>query len=391
MTGRERIEAVLAGNIPDRIPFTPLIGRYYVMSLPGMGIPLETIAPYPPSEAEAVPDAVKRDLCLHEIETIKYVGADVLYRHVIPYRIEYSGGVEPFYEGKRDYITPVPLVRTGFTASRGTIVEETRESKGTEYISKHMLETEDDLRVFLEVADAARVEPDYGVYTAFDEYIGDAGIATVTGPVSPIQELLQFKMGVEKTVFTLLDSETLAEELFGRIHELNKQIYAVLAESPAELVITYEDTSTTIMGPDWYEKYCRRELDDYSKILHRAGKKHIVHMCGKLAGLTSEIASGKMDGIDSVCPPETGDLEPGDAVRRIGKLIIGGLDPAYLASAAPEECREYAREKLDQIPAGSPFILCTGDSTAAGTPPENLRAVSEAVKEFGAAETGLPE
>lgn len=35
-----------------------------------------------------------------------------------------------------------------------------------------------------------------------------------------------------------------------------------------------------------------------------AGKVHIVHMCGKLRGLTGQVASGKMDGIDSVCPPE---------------------------------------------------------------------------------------
>ena len=383
MTGRERLTAVFKGETPDHVPFAPLIGRYYVQSLPGMGIPLETIAPYPPSKATGLPDALKRDLCLHEIETIKYVGADVLYRHIIPYRIEYDGGVQTFSDGRRDYITPVPVLQSGFFTPGGRLVEETRESNGTEYIAKHLLETEEDLRLFMNVLDAARIVPDYTPYTEFDEYIGEDGMATVTGPVTPIQELLQFTMGVEKTVFTLLDSPALAAELFGKIHELNIQIYRVLAESPADVVITYEDTSTTIMGPDWYEQYCGRELDEYSDILHTAGTGHIVHMCGKLRGLTGQVASGKMDGIDSVCPPETGDLEPGDALRQIKKLIIGGLDPAYLAAAGADECGEYALQQLLRIPAGSPFILCTGDSTAAGTPPENLRAIAAAGKKFG--------
>jgi hypothetical protein len=383
MTGRERIKAVFDGKRPDCVPFAPLIGRYYVMSLPALGIPLGTIAPYPPAEAAGVPESLKRDLCLHEIETIKYVGADVLYRHIIPYRIEYGGGVEAFADGRRDYIHPVPVLRSGFSTPRGKLVEETRESKGTEYIAKHLLESEEDFRLFMDVLDAARVVPDYTPYTEFDDYIGEDGIATVTGPVTPIQDLLQFKAGVERTVFTLLDSPALTAELFGKMHELNKTIYRVLAESPAEVIITYEDTSTTIMGPDWYEQYCRRELDDYSDILHAAGKLHIVHMCGKLRGLTGLVAAGKMDGIDSVCPPETGDLEPGDAVRQIKKLIIGGLDPAYLAAANADNCKKYALEKLRQIPAGSPFILCTGDSTAAGTPVENLKTIAAAVKEFG--------
>lgn len=59
-----------------------------------------------------------------------------------------------------------------------------------------------------------------------------------------------------------------------------------------------------------------------------AGKVHIVHMCGKLRGLFA-----------------------GDALRQIGELIIGGLDPAYLAAAGADECGEYALQQLLRIPA----------------------------------------
>lgn len=106
-------------------------------------------------------------------------------------------------------------------------------------------------------------------------------------------------------------------------------------------------------------------------------------MCGKLSLLTDTLAEGKMDGIDSVCPPTTGDLEPGDALEETGKIIIGGLEPAALVRMNVEETREYTLEKLKQVGTGRNFILSTGDSTAYGTPLENLKAITRVIKEYG--------
>lgn len=44
MTSRERLLAVLDRQKPDRVPFSPLIGMYYVYSLPEMGISLNSLA-----------------------------------------------------------------------------------------------------------------------------------------------------------------------------------------------------------------------------------------------------------------------------------------------------------------------------------------------------------
>ncbi len=372
MTGRERILAVLAGEKPDHVPFVPLIGRYYVRSLPGMGIPLEEIAPW---ERAATP-VLREGLNMHEVETIRYLHADVLYRHVMAYRMKYADSVNPFSMEERGRMI------NGFTTPSGTIYEEITMSHGTDYRSKHMLRDRDDLLVFMDVLRASRPEPYYSEPREMDEFIGDDGIITLTGPVTPLQELLQFRMGVESTTYALMDYPDLMEELFAEIQALNLEIYRILAGAPSLVVITYEDTSTTVLGPEWYRKYCLYQLDEYADIIRDGGQHHIVHMCGKISRLTDEIAEGRMDGIDSVCPPNTGDLEPGEACSRTGKLIIGGLDPVELVHRDPAGCRVYAAGKLSQIPKGARFMLSTGDSTAAGTPVENLRAISALVREL---------
>ncbi len=73
MTSQERIQAVFSGNIPDRVPWVPLIGRYYVNSLPSMGYDLETFAPI----SKATGPALQKDLNLAEIEAIRLTGADI--------------------------------------------------------------------------------------------------------------------------------------------------------------------------------------------------------------------------------------------------------------------------------------------------------------------------
>ena len=371
MTSRERILAVINGGKPDRLPWAPLVGQYYVNSLKEQGIKLEDIAP----KSLAKTEAIKRWVNLYEIEVPKYLGADIIYRHVMVYKIKYNN-CERFEEMDDD------TRRIGYVTPMGKIYTEMKIGGGTEFITKYLVKTLDDIKIYSYLIENAEIEVNYQDYKEFDEYIGDNGIATLTGPLTPLQELLQFQMGVEYTAYNIGDYPEEMEELMDKMHELNKKIYKVLAECDAYVTITYEDTSTTVLSKRWYKKYCIKQLNDYTDILHDKGKKHIVHMCGKISKLTDMINQGRMDGIDSVCPPSTGDFEPGDALDELpGKIIIGGLEPPALVTMSPEKTVKYAKEKIKQIGNRSNFILCTGDSTAACTPIENLKAISTLIKE----------
>lgn len=378
MTGRERIMNVLRGEEPDRIPFAPLIGVYYIASLEGLGLPLAELGDIADVQGKKY---LEMEYLGYEnyysVQFPRYIGADIMYRHIFPYQVDYTNGVEAFTkeENGKTY--------SGFNTSAGSIVQEVTFTGGTDFISKHMIETPEDLKVYREVVKAMRVTPEHEYFDEIDEFIAEDGIATLTGPLTPLEELLQFKSGLMNTVSLMQFEKQLLEETLGELHQVHKEIYGLLAENNADVTITYEDTSTTVLSPKWYDTYCKSQLDDYSDILHDKGKIHIVHMCGKIALLTGNISEGRMDGIDSVCPPSTGDLEPGAALNEIDKVIIGGLNPVDLARRDVQGVLDYTQEKLAQVGSGRNFILSTGDSTAAGTPVENLRAIADYMKEHG--------
>lgn len=375
MTSKERIETVLAGKVPDKVPWVPLIGRYYVSSLPALGYDLELLAP----EEKKTGRALKHSLNLAEIEAIRLAGGDILYRHVMAYTIE-SDGCTYFHQEDGSG------VESGWVTPLGELRQRVEYHNGTDYIKKHMIETEDDLRRYIYLLESQRAEADYEDLREFTDYIADDGIATLTGPVTPIQQLLQFSMGVEKTTFAFFDYPQLIQRFLEAQQRLNLEIYRILAASGARVVITYEDTSTTVLSPDWYSQYEAPHLNEYSDIIQSSGRmSHIAHMCGKLSLLTDRLREDRYCGIDSVCPPTTGDLEPGDALKETGKLIIGGLEPAALVRMGPDEVYQYATEKLDQVAragAFDRFMLCSGDSVAALTPVENLQAVRAAVDDY---------
>ena len=171
----------------------------------------------------------------------------------------------------------------------------------------------------------------------------------------------------------------------GVMHERNKKQYQCLMEYPCSVIIDYEDTSTTVMSRNMFNEYSVPVINEYADLCHKNGRIFITHMCGKLTGFAKEIGEGRQDGIDSVCPPDTGDLYPWDARRIWGesKLVIGGIDPPTLSWSTPEQATAIAKTVIERVEDKRGFVLSTGDAVAHGTPIENLKAIADLIRAMG--------
>ncbi len=353
LTNRERILATLHRQEVDRLCWSPLIDPYFINSLYLQNIHMDII------------------------EAMRYIGNDIIERHVSSPKVHLNNvSVEENIssDGRKkrtSYVTPV-----------GTIYEEKKLSGETTYTSKHLIETIEDIRVYQYITENMTYEDDIKAFSERDRYIGVDGIATPTAPMTPIQSLLQDKAGVENTVFLMADYPDEMDELLQVMHESNKKQFKLLAEYPAEVIIGYEDTSSTVMSRSMFQEYSASQIDDYAKILHDHNKLYITHMCGKLAAFAEDIGRGMQDGIDSVCPPTTGDLCVWDARKIWGpeKVIIGGIEPPALARMNVEETIAYVDRIVQNMKGEKGFILSTGDATSFGTPIENLLAITKYIR-----------
>lgn len=355
-TKRQRLLAALHAQEVDRLPWSPLIDPYFINSLPRQGIHLSII------------------------EAMRYIGNDIMERHVAKPEIIFNNTSihEEISSDKKHariyYETPV-----------GSIYEEKRNSGQTGFITKHLIEDIEDVKVYQYMVEHSMCKDNITAFVQRDNYIGDDGIATTSGPMSPIQLLLQKICGVENTVYLLADYPDEMEQLFHSMHEANKKTYEVIAHYPTEVIFDYEDTSSSVMSKNMFTDYSVPAINDYSKILHDSGKLFITHMCGCLNVFKEEIGHGLQDGIDSVCPPSTGDLYIWDARKAWGKnkVVIGGIDPPDLSRMTADQCEKTVLEIIEKLDNKRGFILSTGDAVPYGTPIENLIAITRLIEKLG--------
>lgn len=357
MTGKERIMASLKGRPVDHLCWSPLIDRYFIRSLPEQGY-----------KELSVPDAVR------------LIKADVMQRHCPVVKLTYDSTIEFL-----NYTEGAKLIEIINTPAGKLITEKIiHESSGREHIIKFPVENAENVKTLTYIVEHSRYERNYSAYYEAAKLIGDDGIATAEGPTTPIQVFLMDVCGLEKTVYLLMDNEEIVNECFNAIEKQNQQAYELMAEGPAEVIISYENTSSTVISPSYYQKYCDDSINNYADICHKNQKIFITHMCGKLSVFSGYLCNGRQDGIDSVCPPSTGDMWAFNARKEWGenKIIIGGIEPPQLAQMTVEQTKEYINKLLNKMPNFNRFILSTGDATSYGTPIENLLAVSEIVTNY---------
>jgi hypothetical protein len=198
----------------------------------------------------------------------------------------------------------------------------------------HPVKSLEDLRVLRAIWEASDYIECQGMEEAFarvERQIGDDGMYVPWLDPSPVQSLLEYEMGAANFYFLLEDHRNEVEELLAVMHAKRLQEYEILARrTPAEVVIAMENTSSTLISPRLYRQYSLPQIRDYVDVLHRYGKKAVLHMCGHLKALLPVVRETGLDGINAVTPPPVGTTLFEDVLDCYGDdfLLLGAvLDP----------------------------------------------------------------
>lgn len=372
MESRERLLAILnKEKSPDRAGWSPLVDGYFMSSF-----------------------SENKDI----IDVFKEIKADLMERHVFTWSssfenkkiglknnknnvIEISENGVRIKEELRKVKKGIEIIRQyeipGHVLTSRSIY--TKESPFIPFPLEYAIKTPEDMEAYVDIKNKEKYVRKYSRFIKEDLRIGNIGIATDTAPTTPVQEIIQHLTGIEKfyTKF-LLDYRKKLEELMEVMHEKNLEVYRIVADSPSKIVINYENTSTTLVSPEIYEKYSLQYINDYSDILHSKDKIYLTHRCGKLKGLIDLLKKGKDDGIIDISPKPTGDLDIWDAQELWpDKIVQGGLDPTTLTHWTIDRLKDYVRMILDKTDSHERLIIGTADATPKNAKLENLIVVGE--------------
>jgi len=139
-------------------------------------------------------------------------------------------------------------------------------------------------------------------------------------------------------------------------------------------------------SPRIYEEMFLPHLVRQVDLVHRYGATYVYYDDGRMSRFMDMYASAGIDALMTLTPPSMGDAIPEVVKPKYGGRIalMGGIDAVnevYLSN--PRDIREMVKRRLDVYKPGGGYIMDGSNSLVYETPPENVRALADAGREFG--------
>ena len=127
-----------------------------------------------------------------------------------------------------------------------------------------------------------------------------------------------------------------------------------------------------------------KKLNDYVHTYCNA--KTMFHSCGSIRNILGYLIEA---GVDIINPVQTsaGGMDPAELKKEFGEKIVfwgGGADTQdVLPYGTPEEVRQHVKERISIFGPGGGFVFSQIHNLQNDVPFDNVKAMVEAVKEFG--------
>ncbi|MFA5688047.1 MAG: uroporphyrinogen decarboxylase family protein [Kiritimatiellales bacterium] len=201
---------------------------------------------------------------------------------------------------------------------------------------------------------------------------------------SPVQQLLQFDMGMENFYCFLADEPEKMERLLAVMHERCKDRLRLGLSLFKKTFWVYwaENTSSTEISPAYYRRLTLPHMREYAQIVHEKNARLIVHMCGLLKNLADCFPETGIDGIDSVTPPPFGDA-PYKLIRDTFKpdfTIIGRLNACLWVGKSKAEIQSIIRQQIYPALLTTPFCLMVTTDAMPDIPYDDVMNLYDALE-----------
>jgi hypothetical protein len=419
MTSRERVELALEHCEADRVPLdlgaTPTTGMHVssvyklrqALELDPPRTPVKVIEPYQMlgEIADDLLDALAVDVVglggpvtmfgfrnEHWREWTTFDGTPVLVPEGFNTEPDENGDILMYPEGDRTVPPSGRMPQGGFYFDSITRQEP---------IDDEHLNVEDNLEEFAPAseellqhlsseAERLRSTSDRAIVANFGgTAFGD--IALVPGP------MLKHPKGIRDVAEWYMSTAMRRDyirEVFARQCEIAlgdlPRFYEAVGQSVSVVFMTGTDFGTQNAPFISKTSYCElykpyhRALNDW--VHAHTGWKTFMHSCGCISPLLDEFIDA---GFDIVNPVQTtaAEMDARMLKERFGDRVVfwgGGVDTQHvLPFGTPDAVRENVRANIEALAPGGGFVFNTIHNLQAGVPVENIRAMYEAVREFG--------
>jgi methylmalonyl-CoA mutase cobalamin-binding domain/chain len=337
MNSRERVLAVLNGEIPDRVPWIENYISNEVMA--GLAGNTDFVhATY--SQKIETPGMIRIPPEIHRLIPLDNISYD---------------------------LAPPRFAKT-------------ERIDGHDHITEGLIKEQADLRYL----DALPDPDDEALYRPAEEFLrrykGDlAAIATVrTGPGNTY-----LSMGIDRFCTKLVTDPGLVRDVLWRFSHWSRRVAINMQELPFDLFFIPDDIGfghAPMISPAHFREFC---VPVMRNVMEAVKLPVIYHSDGNIMPLMEEIIGLGVAGIANM---EPGPMDIEEVKRLYGDrvTIVGNIDLHYtLTKGTPEETRDEVRRRIEALAPGGRYILASANSLPNYVKPANVRAMGEALMQHG--------
>lgn len=201
---------------------------------------------------------------------------------------------------------------------------------------------------------------------------------------SPVQRLFIEEMGLEQSVYFMLDEPDLFEEYVETATAADDAMYAVIAQSPVHIVNLGENIDAFIDSPPYWREHLAPYYNRRVPQLQAAGKFVSIHVDGTMKPLLPHLQDCPFDAIEAATPEPQGDVTVEEIKAAIGDMVLmDGLPALYfIPDQYPvETLMERVRTMVDRFHPR--LVLGVSDEFPPDGEIERARMIGEMVQSLG--------
>jgi hypothetical protein len=390
MTIRERVDAVLGGRKPDRLPFLDRLEIWHRCRTRAGSLPPEYTGRTLPEIYHDVgmgeqKFVVPYGLRLRGVEVTASLNGEPFYREADPV-IESFPGMWDVVASDRPGVTVTRLAtRAGTLTVRHEVLPETVAMGAEPYLREHLIEDlSADYRAVEYILERAEFVPQFEKLTAEERRIAGAGYVVPLVHRIPFQQVLLEYLGEVRLFYALHDDPGPVQRLLDLLDLQMREILRGLTGLPACYVEFPDNLHGAMTNPRLFARYCLPDLQRYTEILHGQEKKAGSHTDGDVGPLLALLRESGLDVCESISPfPLTGStIDEIWSAWQGGPTIWGGIPSPILEEERTDEAsfRRFVSDLLQLVGPG-PIILGVGDLVMGNNSIQRVQYIAEQVEE----------
>lgn len=189
----------------------------------------------------------------------------------------------------------------------------------------------------------------------------------IEGPCAEAADL----RGINTLMIDFFDDPGFVRDLFEFTLQLGIRFARAQIEAGVDL-IGVGDAAASLIGPQFYEEFVWPYEKRLVEELHALGTRVRLHICGNICAILEPIGRLECDivDLDFMVPVAQARQAMGD-----DQILLGNIDPVRVLRQGTPELVTASIDRCHQE-AGHRYIVGAGCEIPRGTPPENIRALT---------------